>query len=266
MALLIDDGQREGAAEQRMQMLANELTQLNLEFRRADAAACVKLGVSWALLIDSPLSQGNEPLELFFESPTVAERARVDRARNESAAEAVAERARVDRAGNESAAEAAAAEAAAEAERAEADRAWEASAGGGSKAARSDAPRASVTLGRALDAFSASAPTDQIDRWLDDLSLGIADESTWVERTRRRRRAQRRRERSLGLRAPLEPAEEDAFTRRQSSQRGGESRWPQPMPDGAVPWSTPRPTDTRPLDNVFRAARSIRRPRIYSHR
>ena len=249
MALLIDDGQREGAAEQRMQMLANELTQLNLEFRRADAAACVKLGVSWALLIDSPLSQGNEPLELFFESPTVAERARGDRAGNESAAEAVA------------------AEAAAEAERAEADWAWEASAGGGSKAAaRSDAPRASVTLGRALDAFSASAPTDQIDRWLDDLSLGIADESTWVERTRRRRRAQRRRERSLGLRAPLEPAEEDAFTRRQSSQRGGASRWPQPMPDGAVPWSTPRPTDTRPLDTVIRAARSLRRPRIYSHR
>ena len=40
---------------------------------------------------------------------------------------------------------------------------------------------------------------------------------------------------------------------------GSRSRWPAPLPDGRVPWSTPRESDVRPRDNVFRAAPSRRR-------
>ena len=114
--------------------------------------------------------------------------------------------------------------------------------------------------------LSGSAPADDLDDSLDGLARCLAPREVWLENMRRERvRRQAARERVLRERglAPPPPAlsEEEAAALATASARrkhgpSTPSRWPTPMPDGNVPWSTPRTGDFRPRDNVFRAARS----------
>lgn len=118
--------------------------------------------------------------------------------------------------------------------------------------------------------LAGSAPADALDESLDRLGNFLAPRDLWVENARRgAARQQAATERVLRERGlappppPLTEAEAAAAAAAKASRKEGPfgpSRWPPPMPDGNVPWSTPRPGDLRPRDNVFRAAPSRARP------
>ena len=95
---------------------------------------------------------------------------------------------------------------------------------------------------------AAGPAADELDATIDQLALGIAPRTTWLEVARR---GQMRARRKSASRRP------DDFDGPRA--RNAVSRWPTPRSDGAIPWSTPRPGDQRTRDNVLRAGRSRRR-------
>jgi len=104
---------------------------------------------------------------------------------------------------------------------------------------------------------------DELDLLLDSLKVGLASPEVWEAYRLRRVDAQREKRRqaltAAGMAVPpeLRPRPGPKSGPPQTAARGwGASRWPKPTPIGTVPWSTPRPTDSRPRDGVRRAPRS----------